>query len=60
VRTAFAQKRKTLANNMRAGLPPAAVAAALAEAAINPMARAEALSIESFAALWRSLQTKNA
>jgi 16S rRNA (adenine1518-N6/adenine1519-N6)-dimethyltransferase len=60
VRTAFAQKRKTLANNLRAaGLPPAAVAAALAEAAIDPMARAEALPIESFAALWRSLQTMN-
>jgi len=57
VRTAFAQKRKTLANNLRAaGLPPASVAAALAEAAINPMARAEALPIESFAALWRLLQ----
>ena len=60
VRTAFAQKRKTLANNLRAaGLPPASVAAALAEAAIDPMARAESLPIESFAALWRSLQTKN-
>jgi 16S rRNA (adenine1518-N6/adenine1519-N6)-dimethyltransferase len=58
VRTAFAQKRKTLANNLRAaGVAPASVAAALAEAAIDPMARAEALSIESFAALWRSLET---
>ena len=61
VRTAFAQKRKTLANNLRAaGLPPAAVAAALEETIIDPMARAEALSIESFAALWRVLQTINA
>jgi 16S rRNA (adenine1518-N6/adenine1519-N6)-dimethyltransferase len=59
VRTAFAQKRKTLANNLRAaGVAPAAVAAALAEAAIDPMARAEALSIESLAALWRSLETR--
>ncbi len=57
VRTAFAQKRKTLANNLRAaGVPPAAVAAALAQAAIDPMARAEALSIESLAALWRCLE----
>ncbi len=57
VRTAFAQKRKTLANNLRAaGLPPAAVAAALGKATIDPMARAEALSIESFAALWRALE----
>jgi 16S rRNA (adenine1518-N6/adenine1519-N6)-dimethyltransferase len=59
VRTAFAQKRKTLANNLRAaGVPPASVAAALDKAAIDPMARAEALSIESFAALWRFLETK--
>jgi 16S rRNA (adenine1518-N6/adenine1519-N6)-dimethyltransferase len=58
IRQCFHQKRKTLANNLRAaGLPPAAVATALAEAAIDPMARAEALSIESFAALWRSLHT---
>ena len=56
VRTAFAQKRKTLANNLRAaGVPPAAVAAALAQAAIDPLARAEALSIETFAALWHAL-----
>jgi 16S rRNA (adenine1518-N6/adenine1519-N6)-dimethyltransferase len=56
VRLCFAQKRKTLANNLRAAsIPPAAVAAALAQAAIDPLARAEALPIESFAALWRSI-----
>jgi len=61
VRTAFAQKRKTLANNLRAAaIPPATVAAALTQAAIDPMARAEALSIESFATLWRCLQTDEA
>jgi 16S rRNA (adenine1518-N6/adenine1519-N6)-dimethyltransferase len=61
VRLCFAQKRKTLANNLRAAaIPPAAVAAALAQAAIDPLARAEALSIESFAALWRSLESKEA
>ena len=61
VRQCFAQKRKTLANNLRAaGVAPAAVAAALAEAAIDPQARAEALSIESFAALWRSLHQRTA
>jgi 16S rRNA (adenine1518-N6/adenine1519-N6)-dimethyltransferase len=59
VRLCFAQKRKTLANNLRAAaIPPSAVAAALAQAAIDPLARAEALSMESFAALWRSLETK--
>jgi 16S rRNA (adenine1518-N6/adenine1519-N6)-dimethyltransferase len=61
VRQCFHQKRKTLANNLRAaGLPPASVAAALDKAAIDPMARAESLPIERFVALWRSLQTKNA
>jgi 16S rRNA (adenine1518-N6/adenine1519-N6)-dimethyltransferase len=58
VRKAFAQKRKTLANNLRAArIPPATVAVALAQAAIDPQARAEALPIEALAALWRSLQT---
>ena len=56
VRLCFAQKRKTLANNLRAAaIPPAAIAAALAQAAIDPLSRAEALPIESFAALWRSI-----
>ncbi len=58
VRQAFAQKRKTLANNLRAaGLPPEAIAAALARAQVAPQARAEALPIEAFASLWHSLQT---
>ena len=57
VRTAFAQKRKTLANNLRAAtVSPEAVAKALADAQIPLHARAEQLSIESFAALWHSLQ----
>jgi len=56
VRKAFAQKRKTLANNLRAaGFSPAAAAAAMEKAGIDPHARAEALSIEALAALWRSL-----
>jgi 16S rRNA (adenine1518-N6/adenine1519-N6)-dimethyltransferase len=59
VRQCFAQKRKTLANNLRAaGVPPAAVVAALTQAAIAPQARAEAVSIESLAILWRWLQAK--
>jgi 16S rRNA (adenine1518-N6/adenine1519-N6)-dimethyltransferase len=58
VRQTFAQKRKTLANNLRAaGVPPAAVAAALAQAAIDSHARAEALPIDALAALWHSLQS---
>lgn len=57
VRQAFAQKRKTLANNLRAaGLVPESIAHVLANAGIDPLTRAEALSIESLAALWKILR----
>jgi len=56
VRQAFAQKRKTLANNLRAaGIAPEAAAAAMGQAGIDPRARAETLPIEALAALWRLL-----
>jgi 16S rRNA (adenine1518-N6/adenine1519-N6)-dimethyltransferase len=52
VRMAFAQKRKTLTNNLRAaGYAPAEITAALNQAGVPPQGRAEALSIDSFAAL---------
>ncbi len=52
VRLAFAQKRKTLANNLRAaGFAPADVAHALEQVGIPPQARAETLSVDQFAAL---------
>jgi 16S rRNA (adenine1518-N6/adenine1519-N6)-dimethyltransferase len=57
LRQAFAQKRKTLANNLRAvGIPPSTVAAALSGSGVELLARAEQLSIETLAALWRSLK----
>jgi 16S rRNA (adenine1518-N6/adenine1519-N6)-dimethyltransferase len=60
VRKVFAQKRKTLANNLRgAGFWPASISAALTQAAIDPRARAEALTIETLAALWHALQATN-
>jgi 16S rRNA (adenine1518-N6/adenine1519-N6)-dimethyltransferase len=60
VAQAFAQKRKTLANNLRAaGVAPAAIHDALALAGIDPQARAESLSIELLAALWRTLATSS-
>ena len=60
VRMAFAQKRKTLANNLRAaGFAAAEVATALSQADIPAQARAEMLSIESFATLSQSLMTAN-
>lgn len=59
VRQAFAQKRKTLANNLRAaGYPPALVIQSLAAAAIPAQARAEASPVENLAALWNHLKTE--
>ena len=56
LRQAFAQKRKTLSNNLRAaGIAPAVAAAALESAGIGAKARAEALPLEKLAALWRAL-----
>ena len=56
VRLAFAQKRKTLANNLRAaGISEDAGIAAMAAAGIDRQARAEALPIELLAVLWRRL-----
>ncbi|MGA2048317.1 MAG: 16S rRNA (adenine(1518)-N(6)/adenine(1519)-N(6))-dimethyltransferase RsmA [Terracidiphilus sp.] len=58
VRKIFAQKRKTLANNLRAaGFNPEVIVSALGSAAIDAHARAEALSIDTLAALWNALQT---
>jgi 16S rRNA (adenine1518-N6/adenine1519-N6)-dimethyltransferase len=61
VASAFAQKRKTLANNLRAaGVTPADAHDALAQARIEPQSRTEALSIESLAGLWRILVAERA
>jgi 16S rRNA (adenine1518-N6/adenine1519-N6)-dimethyltransferase len=58
VRQAFAQKRKTLANNLRAaGVSPVAAAGAMSDAQIPAQARAEEISIEQLAILWRGLHT---
>ena len=57
VRQAFAQKRKTLANNLRAaGFPAERVSHAIQQAGIPPQARAETMPIEGLAALWRALR----
>ncbi|MGA8041231.1 MAG: 16S rRNA (adenine(1518)-N(6)/adenine(1519)-N(6))-dimethyltransferase RsmA [Terracidiphilus sp.] len=56
LRQAFALKRKTLANNLRAaGYTQAEAAQALSAAHIDPRSRAEALSIETLAELWKQL-----
>jgi 16S rRNA (adenine1518-N6/adenine1519-N6)-dimethyltransferase len=58
VRKVFAQKRKTLANNLRAaGFDPATIVSALNTTTIDAQARAEQLPIETLAALWRALQS---
>lgn len=60
-RQAFAQKRKTLANNLRAaGFEPATIQAALSRASIQNQARAEALSLEDLALVWTALQKQEA
>lgn len=59
LRRIFAQKRKTLANNLRAaGMTPEAVTSALADAQIEPLARAEAVPLEGLARLWRGLERR--
>ncbi len=59
LRQAFAQKRKTLGNNLRAaGVAPAMATAAMASAGIDAQARAEAVPVEGLAALWRELNGK--
>jgi 16S rRNA (adenine1518-N6/adenine1519-N6)-dimethyltransferase len=57
VRMAFAQKRKTLANNLRtAGFARDSIASALNRAAVDPQARAEALPIDLLAAISKHLR----
>ena len=52
----FAQKRKTLSNNLRAAGQSADRAAdAFSDTGISPQIRAEALTVEELAAIWRTL-----
>lgn len=55
-KAAFAQKRKTLRNTLSAGLhwPPEKAAQLLAAAGIDPMRRAETVSLEEWAGLVRA------
>jgi 16S rRNA (adenine1518-N6/adenine1519-N6)-dimethyltransferase len=60
LRMCFAQKRKTLANNLRAaGHSADAIASALAACAIAPQSRAEQLDLETLSALYRYLAVPN-
>lgn len=57
LKLAFAQKRKTLANNLRGSYDAGAVRAALKSAGVRADVRAEALSLEKTAAVFRALPT---
>ncbi|HXJ85602.1 MAG TPA: 16S rRNA (adenine(1518)-N(6)/adenine(1519)-N(6))-dimethyltransferase RsmA [Candidatus Binatia bacterium] len=56
LRLSFAQKRKTLWNNLREQYEEAGLKRALAQANVKPSARAETLSLEQSAAVYRGLQ----
>ena len=60
LKLSFGQKRKTLWNNLKLGYEPQLLRAALNEAGIKPTDRAEALSLEKSAALYRALHTEAA
>ncbi len=61
VRHAFAQKRKTLANNLRAaGVAPEAAVTAMERAGLDSRVRAETLPIESLAAVFHLLHAQRA
>jgi len=56
LKVAFAQKRKTLANNLKGRFDDKAIRAAVKEAGVRPDARAEALPLDRMAAIFRALQ----
>src|SRR5579864_5119378 len=55
LKLSFGQKRKTLANNLKSRFDPRVLAAALKKAGLQPGVRAEAVSLEKMAALFRGL-----
>jgi 16S rRNA (adenine1518-N6/adenine1519-N6)-dimethyltransferase len=55
LKLSFGQKRKTLVNNLKAAYSPAVLKLALAKAGIKAAARAETLSLEAAATLFRAL-----
>lgn len=56
LRLSFAQKRKTLWNNLKDAYDQAGLKRALSEANVKPTARAETLSLEQSAAVYRGLR----
>ncbi len=59
LRQCFAQKRKTLANNLRsAGFPAGALVSAMKDCGLRPQVRAEAVPLEETACLFRALEQR--
>lgn len=56
LRVSFGQKRKTLWNNLKESYPEVNLKRALLEANVKPTARAETLSLEQSAAVYRALR----
>jgi 16S rRNA (adenine1518-N6/adenine1519-N6)-dimethyltransferase len=57
VKTCFGQKRKTLANNLRPLVEPDQIRALLKELKLREDARAEQLSVQQFAVLYRAISS---
>jgi len=55
LKLSFSQKRKTLTNNLKSRYASGQLKTALEQAGINPSVRAEALSLEESAAVFRGL-----
>ena len=59
LKLSFGQKRKTLWNNLKTEYPANPLKNALQTAGVKPTVRAEALSLEKTAAIYRALASKN-
>ena len=57
LKTSFAQKRKTLWNNLKSSYASDNLKRAMSKTRIQPTVRAEALTLEQSAALFRALST---
>jgi 16S rRNA (adenine1518-N6/adenine1519-N6)-dimethyltransferase len=58
LKLSFAQKRKTLWNNLKVGYAADDLKGGMRRARIEPAVRAEALSLEQMAALFRELTSR--
>jgi 16S rRNA (adenine1518-N6/adenine1519-N6)-dimethyltransferase len=59
LKLSFGQKRKTLWNNLKSNYPEDRLRSALSQARIKPAVRAETLTLEESAALFRALRQKH-